>query len=74
MVEIPDEFMCSITTDMMIDLVAVSDQHSYDHAAIGLWLEDHDTTGSPLTGAVLPTKMLFSNFALWTSIRAFQGQ
>ena len=44
---IPQNFICPITHDIMIDPVICSDGISYERVAIQRWLIDHNT--SPMT-------------------------
>jgi hypothetical protein len=53
----------------MRDPVVTCDGHSFEREAIGSWLATNDT--SPLTGAVLRSKVLVPNHALRTSIVEF---
>jgi hypothetical protein len=64
--EIPDEFKCQITRDIMSDPVITVDGHSYEREAIQQWLSLHNT--SPKTGVSLYTTRLFPNHALRSRI------
>lgn len=64
--EIPDEFICPITRDIMSDPVITVDGHSYQREAIQQWLSEHNT--SPKTGLRLGTTRLFPNHALRSRI------
>ena len=44
------------------------DGQSYERTAIEAWLEIHDT--SPVSGAVLPSKLLMPNFTLKSLLAA----
>ena len=57
--EVPDEYICSITSEIMTDPVTTVDGFTYERYAIEKWLVDHDT--SPKTGAQLPLKLLYPN-------------
>ena len=67
--EVPDDFICSITTEIMTDPVSTSDGFTYERAAITEWLRTKDT--SPKTGAKLESKALIPNHSLRSMIRAF---
>ena len=56
--EVPPEFVCQISQEIMQDLVTSADGHSYERAKIQVerWLADHDT--SPATNVELPHKHL----------------
>jgi hypothetical protein len=58
-VTIPDDFICPITQDLMVDPVVAADGHTYDRVAIAEWFAGHST--SPMTGAKLTVKKLYPN-------------
>lgn len=68
--DVPQEFMCSITKELFKCPVITSDGHSYERDAIKQWLESNDT--SPLTGQVLPDKVLRPNHSLRAQIVEFR--
>ena len=55
-VGLPAAFVCPITHMLMRDPVVTADGQLYERRAISAWLREHDT--SPLTGALLPSKVL----------------
>ena len=57
-----DTLLCPITQEEFEDPVVAADGHTYERAGILQWLEKHDT--SPLTGAQLSSKQLFTNWTL----------
>ena len=67
--EVPDDFICPITAEIMTDPVSTSDGFTYERAAITEWLRTKDT--SPKTGATLESKKLIPNHSLRSVIRAF---
>ena len=67
--EVPDDYMCSITAEIMTDPVCTSDGFTYEREAITAWLRTNDT--SPLTGAKLENKVLIPNLSLRGMIRRF---
>ena len=67
--EVPDDYMCSITAEIMTDPVCASDGFTYEREAITAWLRTNDT--SPLTGATLESKVLNPNLSLRGMIRRF---
>ena len=67
--EVPDDYMCSITAEIMTDPVCTSDGFTYEREAITEWLRTNDT--SPLTGATLESKVLISNLSFRSIIRRF---
>ena len=70
LVDIPDEFLCPITQEMMENPVVAADGHTYERAAIVQWLQGHRT--SPLTNERLKHDTLTDNFALKKAIVAFK--
>eukprot|EP00045_Choanoeca_perplexa_P015156 m.184353 g.184353 ORF g.184353 m.184353 type:complete len:382 (+) comp16905_c0_seq3:166-1311(+) len=67
--DIPSEFLCPITYDIMVDPVVAADGFSYERESIRTWFLDHAT--SPLTGSAVPTPWIFPNQALRILIRDF---
>ena len=70
--EVPDDFICPITAEIMTDPVSTSDGFTYERAAITEWLRTKDT--SPKTGAKLESKKLIPNHSLRSMIRALNEQ
>ena len=60
--EVPYEYKCPITHEIMTDPVITSDGQTYERSKIQHWLNKHNT--SPITGAILPNKILTPNLAL----------
>ena len=67
--EVPAQYRCPISQELMEDPVATSDGHTYERREIFRWLCTHNT--SPLTGATLPNKALTPAIALRQLIAAF---
>ena len=67
--EVPDDFICPITAEIMTDPVSTSDGFTYERAAITEWLRTKDT--SPKTGATLESKALIPIHSLRSIIRSF---
>ena len=67
--EVPDEYICPITAEIMTDPVSTLDGFTYERAAITEWLRTKDT--SPKTGATLESKKLIPNHSLRSMIRSF---
>ena len=72
----PDEFVCSITHDLMTDPVAATDGHSYERAALEKWLRRSET--SPKTGAemdprIVPNHALRRAIERWRSTRGSEA-
>lgn len=64
--DIPSEFLCPITYDIMTDPVTGSDGHTYQRHAIEQWLQTHNT--SPLSNSRLTMSDLKPNYALRSAI------
>ena len=67
--EVPDEYVCPITAEIMTDPVSTLDGFTYERGAITEWLRTKDT--SPSTGAKLESKTLIPNLSLRSMIRSF---
>lgn len=65
--KVPPDFKCPITMEIMRDPVVAEDGHTYERVAI----EQHLSVRlkSPMTNAVLSTKMVFPNHLLRSMIR-----
>ena len=66
----PDDFVCPITQELMVNPHVCADGHSYKHDAIAAWLERHET--SPQTNLQLAHKHLVPNITLRNAIGAFR--
>lgn len=60
---VPSEFFCPITHEVMLDPVILSDGYSYERSAITKWLAS-GSCSSPMTNATLAHKTLTPNYAL----------
>lgn len=67
--DVPSEFLCPITYELMTDPVTGSDGHTYERTAIEQWLQTHNT--SPLSNARLTMADLKPNYALRSAIERF---
>ena len=67
--EVPDDYICPITAEIMTDPVTTSDGFTYERTAILEWVRTKDT--SPFTGATLESKTVFPNLSLRSMIRGF---
>ena len=67
--EVPDDYVCPITAEIMTDPVSTVDGFTYERAAITEWLRIKDT--SPVTGATLENNTLIPNLSLRSMIRSF---
>ena len=68
-VEVPHDYICPITSEIMNDPVTTVDGFTYERTAITEWLRTKDT--SPSTGATLEITMLIPNLSLRSVIRSF---
>ncbi|CAG9335121.1 unnamed protein product [Blepharisma stoltei] len=69
-VDVPDDYCCPITGDLMEDPVVAPDGHSYERASITAWFQKNKT--SPLTGAALKNTVLIDNHRLKAIISSFK--
>lgn len=60
--QVPPEFLCPITTELMEDPVICADGRSYERSAITKWFETSQR--SPMTGAVLENTVMLPNVNL----------
>ena len=60
--DLPTQFVCPITGEVMEDPVSTVDGHTYERAAISRWLTMNRT--SPMTGTPLPSADLVPAIAL----------
>jgi len=68
---VPKNYVCPITQEIMENPVSDSLGHSYEKAAIERWLNEHNT--SPVTGQRLPNKTLTLNHALRSVIEEWKS-
>eukprot|EP01006_Ploeotia_vitrea_P017984 TRINITY_DN49239_c0_g1_i1.p1 TRINITY_DN49239_c0_g1~~TRINITY_DN49239_c0_g1_i1.p1 ORF type:complete len:625 (-),score=9.50 TRINITY_DN49239_c0_g1_i1:64-1938(-) len=71
----PQEFLCTISGDIMEDPVFTSDGHTYERVAIMQWFEHSRVQGkitSPNTGLALPNTKVIPNHVLRSQIIAWQ--
>jgi hypothetical protein len=67
--EIPHEYFCCISQEVMIDPVKTNDNHTYDRSSIERWFQTRHT--SPLTGLVLDDITLTPNTDLKNQIQHY---
>ena len=60
--EIPDDYICPISKNILIDPVLVSTGETYERHFIEKWFKDHDT--DPLTNQIIVDKEVRSNLNL----------
>ncbi|XP_048455515.1 WD repeat, SAM and U-box domain-containing protein 1 isoform X1 [Rhincodon typus] len=66
-VEVPDEFLCPISREIMTDPVIASDGYSYEREAIESWINTKKRT-SPMTNKPLETSLITPNRTLKMAI------
>ena len=66
--DLPEEFVCPITHQLMTDPVIAVDGHSYERSAIQKWLDLGNAT-SPMTNERLERPDLVQNHALRSQIQ-----
>jgi Mg-chelatase subunit ChlD len=69
--DVPSEFLCPITYEIMTDPVTLSDGHTYERQAIEHWLQTHAT--SPLSNSRVSLTDLKPNYALRSAIERFSA-
>ena len=67
--QVPDEFCCSITHQVMVDPVCTKDGHSYERKSITKWFSERQPPTSPKTGLVLTSTELMPNHNLRQAIQ-----
>ncbi len=70
MVRIPEEYICSLTHEIMLDPVFTTDGESYERAAIADWFSKGNNT-SPRTNLALDNQIVVPNLALKRAINDF---
>ena len=70
----PEEIVCPITCEIMLDPVVAADGHSYERRAIEEWLSQTGRTTSPNTGAELEDRTLKPNHSLRKTAQRFIGE
>lgn len=68
----PKGFLCPLTKELMKDPVVCTDGHSYERAAIALWLEKQGH--SPVTSEPMSASNIVPNIALRNSIQEWMQQ
>jgi hypothetical protein len=68
--EPPDDFVCPITQELMVDPCFAADGHTYERHAIERWLQTK--SNSPKTGCALELTAVFPNHLLRRQIREWQ--
>ncbi|KAI4589417.1 hypothetical protein MJG53_020441 [Ovis ammon polii x Ovis aries] len=71
--EIPDEFICPITRELMKDPVIASDGYSYEKEAMENWISKKKRT-SPMTNLVLSSMILTPNRTLKMAINRWLSE
>jgi len=68
--EVPNDYVCSITAEIMTDHGTTVDRFTYEREAIMEWLRAPTTNNtSPFTGTTLESKALIPNLSLRSLIR-----
>jgi len=70
LVQIPEDFFCPITHEVMENPFIAADGHTYEESAISKWLQEGRAT-SPLTGEKLAHTILIPNHKLKAIIKTF---
>ena len=72
-IQMPDEFICPISMEQMLDPVVASDGHTYEREQITQILRTRDRT-SPMTRDRLDAKVLVPNFALKKRMDSYEEE
>ena len=67
--EIPEDIICPITSQIMADPVVIASGHTYEREAILKWLENNNT--DPLTNEKLSNKAVMQNITMKKMIVSF---
>ncbi|XP_047456012.1 WD repeat, SAM and U-box domain-containing protein 1-like [Mugil cephalus] len=70
--EVPDEFLCPITRELMKDPVIAADGFSYERESIESWIRGENKT-SPMTNLPLQTTLLTPNRSLKMAIARWKS-
>ena len=70
--QVPDEFCCSISQEVMVDPVIAIDGHCYDRESITEWFRCRQPPTSPKTGVVLTSTELIPNHNLRQAIQEWR--
>jgi hypothetical protein len=70
--EPPEEFVCAISQQLMLDPVTTAAGQTYERASIATWLRTKQT--DPLTGARLPSKKLVENVVARQAIARWRDE
>lgn len=69
--DVPEEFICPISYEVMMDPVLASDGQTYDRSSILEWLKVRQA--SPLTNEPITAASLVTNYALRSAIERWRG-
>jgi hypothetical protein len=69
-IDFPNEFLCPITGQIMVDPVTTSGGHTYEWSHISHWFRQGENR-DPATGLELNNNILYPNHALRSAIRNF---
>ncbi|XP_058642044.1 WD repeat, SAM and U-box domain-containing protein 1-like [Onychostoma macrolepis] len=70
--DVPDEFLCPITRELMKDPVIAADGFSYEREAMESWINTPNRS-SPMTNLPLQTTLLTANRSLKTAIQRWKS-
>ena len=68
----PDEFVCAISQQLMVDPVTTGAGQTYERETIATWLRTKQT--DPRTNARLPSKKLIANVSLRQAIARWRDE
>ncbi|KAI7808405.1 WD repeat, SAM and U-box domain-containing protein 1-like isoform X2 [Triplophysa rosa] len=70
--DVPDEFLCPVTRELMKDPVIAADGYSYEREALETWIRTPNHT-SPMTNLPLQTNILTPNRSLKMAIQRWKA-
>ncbi|XP_016128326.1 WD repeat, SAM and U-box domain-containing protein 1-like [Sinocyclocheilus grahami] len=70
--DVPDEFLCSITRELMKDPIIAADGFSYEREAMESWINTPNRS-SPMTNLPLQTTLLTANRSLKMAIQRWKS-
>lgn len=73
LMNIPEEYLCPITSEIMTEPVVAADGQTYQKESITEWFR-RENRKSPSTGANLSSPILYDNFTLKKIINSYESR
>jgi hypothetical protein len=67
-IDVPDEYLCLILSEVMVDPVIAEDGQTYEREAITTWLAGHGTspiTRKPMESHLIPNRAIKASIERW---------